>query len=552
MKFSTPNDEILRKLGSEEAKSFFPQGTSRETYDWGGCWSRPKSKSTIRGYEGAKNFIADFLGARSLGSVDNFLGIQSTMPSLEVLRRIIKAKARTSKGLIRRNKKGKAPLSEGALRHRMTAHSLAGFVNTILGAISYYMKRPVPPIYYKSLIDYAYYSVSKDLELSYETFPKFSATPEEFDRFIRRVMVPPQVQTFKSLRDVLYYILYVNLYVDTGARGTDLTYLTFGDCQFYIAPKSQRGIIIGIVSLTHLKCRYESEKKTIPLHSMELNRFYTDSCRLLFSAAMSEGVFDHVDNWDLLQSVTRGDDVILLPMKKEKLASPVFSCIKSKTPISRLVEKGQRNPTFYGQKTLQLATSMGLSRRVTLYSFRRMALQAMVKNRNVSKAQRMRFAGHSDSAVYAKAYAPRMSEADMQSRFRGQPARTETIRMFNGIEAQQILQEAQIAVRSKDLVAEVNETTSTQGEEETLSEEGDKDLVLKGDNTESDDSENDDDTEFVNEDDDEITTEESTNQNGNVKSDFEDFYRTLTESHEVNEALVMNKCTAWMTLGQTL
>lgn len=532
--FRISDQEVLERL--EAAKACWPEGESSDTFDWGQYIGKHYSHKTIMQYGDIRRLFADYLEGKGLGSVDRFLDASQPVPSLDFLKRIIRSKAKRPTGVI---------------STLMTAHSLAAFVSRLVGAIGWYVKKPVPSNYHKVLTDYVYQDLTKELKLSYTTLDKHTATSEEFSRFLKKSMEVPLVNMFPSLRDALSYLLYINLYVDTGARGSDLVHLKYEDCEFYLAPKGELHSILAVVSLTHIKSRYEDQAKKIPLHFMELNNSYNDSCRLLFLAALGEQIFYDFDSWNELNSVVRTTQPVLLPLRKDKRNTPVFSHIKHsglRVSDKKLVP---RTAYYYGRYTSQLAKAMGLSRRVTLYSFRRMGIQALATNEKVTRAQRQQFSAHASSNIYESAYAPRISEADIQARIRGYPARSESIHIFNGIEAQQLNRDSQTV--HEDLGPHIAQGKQEKGETESFAEESDEDSVTDSTDTDLDSDTADDelyDDNNNNDDDDKMASvaELSSNRRNAVvdEDDFKTLHYYLTELPMEKESFMMTRCAGYL------
>lgn len=401
----------------------------------------------------------------------------------------------------------------------------------------------------------------KEQNLKYEFRQKNTATQEEFDRFLRKVVQLPLVQSFRSLREVLFYLLYVNLYVDVGARGSELMQLTYGECTFYLAPSDQAHAIVVMISLTHMKCRYDEHKKTVPLHLMNVQSSYTDACRLLFLAALNENCFADFDSWDRLQSVrTRTSDPVLLRMKTWKLQVPVFATFRRTTAAasSSAAVLKPRGRSYFEDKTFRLSRKMGLSRRVTLYSFRRMAIQALVKSPNVTSAQRQQFAGHSSANIFDRWYAPRVSEADMQARLRGQPARSETIKLFNGIEVRELSEGQNTTSEREDFSVSADQPRGSVSEE--LGREVDLESLLDEETDEKSElGEEYEDSDSVT-DDDEINDNDLTNEISSRKrlqdtptlNDPQSLHLYLTGAASTSESAMMNKLIAYMRTAEVV
>lgn len=139
-----------------------------------------------------------------MGAVDDFLGVYAETPSLRFLQDYIRMKASTTVGII-------GPM--------MTLRSLSSYIETLLSMISRTMKRVLPRNYRTELYGFLDDILQPELRLSTEKYLKPTSTPEELDRFLRRVLKTPLLETFASARDVFNYLLFLNLYVDLGARG---------------------------------------------------------------------------------------------------------------------------------------------------------------------------------------------------------------------------------------------------------------------------------------------------------------------------------------------
>lgn len=157
--FMVSDEEVLQRL--EAARGYWPEGEDPDTYDWAQYLPPKRSKKTLAGYEGVRRTITEYLEANDLGSVDHFIGAESPIPPLNVLKRIVRSKANkdVTKGVIN-------------IGQQMTAHSLAGFASTLLGAVAWYTNKTLPPNYPEQLRDFAYNDVAREMNLSYETFQK--------------------------------------------------------------------------------------------------------------------------------------------------------------------------------------------------------------------------------------------------------------------------------------------------------------------------------------------------------------------------------------------
>lgn len=513
------DQEVLQAY--EVAEALWPDDESPNSYDYGQYIGKRRSPRTIRDYGHVKNMLADYLQGKGMESVDRFLDPEQPVPSLHLLKRVIRSTAKRSTGV------------QSTL---MSAHSLATFVTRLLGAIGWYMKKSVPSEYYKALTDFVYQDITKELNLSLDKLDKNTATSNEFDRFLKKTLEVRLVRMFPTLRDAISYLLYLNMYVDVGARGSDLVQLLYKDCTFYLAPKQHPCSVLAVVSLTHMKSRYVDVAKKIPLHFMEVNCSYRDSCRLLFLAALGDHVFRDFQSWDELQSVGRMNEPLLLTLRDEKQNTPIFSHIKANNAINPENKLVSRSAEYYGLYTSSLAKAMGLSRRVTLYSFRRMGLQAMAKNQNVTTAQRMQFAGHKQRHTYDRSYAPQTSEADIQARIRGLPARSKTIQMFNGVEAQRLKRASEATYES---LANY-EIDSEQAVEEVdkFIETSDVDYFVADATDIDSDSDTTDDELFKNNDKEEASV--------TLENDFNTIRTYLTELPMERESFMMTRCAGYM------
>lgn len=183
------------------------------------------------------------------------------------------------------------------------------------------------------------------------------------------------------------------------------------------------------------------------LRSLQANYAYTDSCRLLVILALNDDIFSGFSNWEELLSVKRQDTAVPLLIKDEMKDRPVM----------HYLHRGKvryREHASFAQNTSTMAKMMSFER-VSLYAFRRMALQAVMGDPAVSTSTSRTFAGHLRSDTYERYYAPRIPLADIQACFRRLPPQPDIIRIANGIEVQR-------TQRSSEAEASIKQPEETQ------------------------------------------------------------------------------------------
>jgi len=168
---------------------------------------------------------------------------------------------------------------------------------------------------------YAYINqLEREGELSNKTRVKPVATKNDLDILIAMVFSDTFALNLSGVRLILNLALYMNLYVDSCGRGSDLAWggptvvakpnhcLCWDHCDFYVVCLDDGDRVIAAnITLEYQKGQTTSdEKKTITLRLLPTVMAMQDSLRLLVTLAIIDGVFGAGATWADLLAVDPG------------------------------------------------------------------------------------------------------------------------------------------------------------------------------------------------------------------------------------------------------
>lgn len=164
-------------------------------------------------------------------------------------------------------------------------------------------------------------ALERDGELSNKVRLKHVATNNDLDLLIDAIFSDAYNLKVLSIRVVLNMALYVNLYVDSCSRGSDLAWggpkiaeqenhcLCWNHCHFYVVNVDDgESVIAANIDLKYQKGqRYKDVQKTVTLRLLPATLAMHDSLRLLVTLALVDGVFGPGATWSSLLAIDPGE-----------------------------------------------------------------------------------------------------------------------------------------------------------------------------------------------------------------------------------------------------
>ena len=214
-----------------------------------------------------------------------------------------------------------ARTSSGKLHEKITTKTARGYIShTISAAYRSTGKKQLDAGELTQV--YAYIkTLERDGELSSKTRVKPVATKNDLDLLIDTVFSDAYSLKLKGIRPVLNLALYMNLFVDSCGRGSDLAWggpmvaeqenhcLCWNHCHFYVVSLDDGDRVIAAnIELKYQKGqRDKDEQKTITLRLLPATMAMHDSLRLLVTLALVDGVFGPRITWADLLAIESGE-----------------------------------------------------------------------------------------------------------------------------------------------------------------------------------------------------------------------------------------------------
>jgi hypothetical protein len=220
-----------------------------------------------------------------------------------------------------------ARTSSGMLDERITAKTMQSYnANTIAAAYRCTGKKQLYPEEKEQVYVYIK-ALERDSELSTKVRFKHVAMNNDLDLLIDAVFSDAYNINVLSIRVVLIMALYMNLFVDSCGRGSDLAWggpmiaeqenhcLCWNHCHFYVVnmDDSDCGIAANIEIKYQKGQRNKGEQKIVTLRLLPATMAMHDSLRLLVTLALVDGVFGPGATWASLLAVDPGKLQIIFP-----------------------------------------------------------------------------------------------------------------------------------------------------------------------------------------------------------------------------------------------
>lgn len=146
-----------------------------------------------------------------------------------------------------------------------------------------------------------------------------TVTAKDFQVIVHHATSLPFYSTLYNMRESLYILLFINLYIDTGSRGNDLLFsnkkggLKWRDCTFFLTTSEtdpSRVLLAVEVKylMTKLRNRHRTYKSSKLIELPEVSLAF-DTTALLFITAMIAGVFPADVEWDSLHQRYSGAEI---------------------------------------------------------------------------------------------------------------------------------------------------------------------------------------------------------------------------------------------------
>jgi hypothetical protein len=170
---------------------------------------------------------------------------------------------------------------------------------------------------------------------------KHVATNNDLDLLINAIFSDAYNLKVLSIRALLNMALYVNLYVDSCSRGSDLAWggpkiaehenhcLCWNHCHFFVVNvgDGDRAIAANIDFKYQKGQRHKDVQKTVTLRLLPATLAMHDSLRLLVTLALVDGVFGPNATWMSLLAFDLGEFQFTFPGKrwKEESTPSIFA-----------------------------------------------------------------------------------------------------------------------------------------------------------------------------------------------------------------------------------
>ena len=218
-----------------------------------------------------------------------------------------------------------ARTSSGKLDERITSNTAKGYISRTLSAIYRFSGKKQLNVEEMSQVYFYINKLEHDGELSNKTRVKPVATKNDLDILIAMVFSDSFSLKLCGIRPVLTLALYMNLYVDSCGRGSDLAWggpsvaqqpnhcLCWDHCDFYVICLDEGDPVIAAnITLKYQKGQTTSDaQKTITLRPLPTVMAMQDSLRLLVTLALVDGVFGQGITWADLIAIDPGKHPIL-------------------------------------------------------------------------------------------------------------------------------------------------------------------------------------------------------------------------------------------------
>lgn len=214
-----------------------------------------------------------------------------------------------------------ARTSSGSLGERITSGTMRGYIaNTIAASYRCTGRKQLDPEEKNQVYVYIQ-SLERDGELSNKLRYKHVATNNDLDILIDAIFSDAYNLKVLSIRAMLNMALYVNLYVDSCSRGSDLAWggpkiaEQENHCHCYVVnvDDGDRVIAANIDFRYQKGQRHTDVQKTVTLRLLPATLAMHDSLRLLVTLALADSVFGPGATWTSLLAIDPGELQITFP-----------------------------------------------------------------------------------------------------------------------------------------------------------------------------------------------------------------------------------------------
>jgi hypothetical protein len=334
-----------------------------------------------------------------------------------------------------------ARTSSGKLDERITSKTARGYIShTLCAAYRFSGKKQLTAEEMSQV--YVYINkLERDGELSNKTRVKPVATKNDLDVLIAMVFSDVFALKLSGVRLILNLALYMNLYVDSCGRGSDLAWggptvveqpnhcLCWDHCDFYVVRFNDGDRVIAAnINLKYQKGQTTSdEQKTITLRLLPTTMATQDSLRLLVTLGLVDGVFGPGMTWADLIAVEPGKHILCEHKSTPPILTkdPIVGTHSRKirqsdafvgVPVFRSASGQPLRSAKLGENIIGLGRLAGFEHRATPYSLRRG--YANVLYANVSAEDRRFLMGHKTNSDIYSHYHSAISAVSVQEIFR--------------------------------------------------------------------------------------------------------------------------------------
>ncbi|TVY14354.1 hypothetical protein LARI1_G007977 [Lachnellula arida] len=313
-----------------------------------------------------------------------------------------------------------ARTSTGMIDDRITSKTMQGYISHTIGAayrctgVKQFTREEVKQVY--TYIR----NLEQDGELSNKARFKHVATNNDLDLLIEAAFSDEFSLNVQSIRSVLNIALYMNLFVDSCGRGSDLAYggasiaeqenhcLCWDHCRFYVVnvDDGDRVIAANIEIKFQKGQRSKDVQKIVTLRLLPSNMAMHDSLRLLVTLALVDGVFGPGATWASLIAVDPGAH------SREIIQSHTFIGV----PVFRSHRGQPLRSGKLGESIVHLGRIVGFEHNSTSYTLRRG--YANMLNVKACVEDRKSLMGHKTNSEIYSHYHSAISSLHVQELFR--------------------------------------------------------------------------------------------------------------------------------------
>lgn len=335
---------------------------------------------------------------------------------------------------------------------------------------------------------------------------KPTATFEDFKIIVSHVASSQFLSTITNMREALNVLLFLNLYIDTGAKGVDLlvdknnvndTGLKWQNCKFFsLRSEFDPSKVLLAVEVNYIITKStKASRRLKPSLVIEIPEapLAFDSTALLFIAATLAGVFPSHVTWESLHhkpSENRVQEIWTNPTKSNDY---VFAnTFEFQTEIHGSYDMARMRTNISG-----IGVALGFVDPLQPYALRRMVGNTAEKDVNISEMQRRQIMGHNaGSKIFDQNYLDKLLQLDVQQIIRQLPEDRHFLEGISGYCARRVsVEQHYLAVESfvnqqKDVIllrsklAEIRATYNSKYGNVNFAKKAEPSLVLEAERLE--------------------------------------------------------------------